>query len=87
MVLRVSEMTKKIEYKGVSNQLLCKLGWVMTKSKCNNSRNSELRLCPEDKLLKLRLDLLALRRDLAGFIAQVFYSYNSVWVERCSQII
>jgi hypothetical protein len=87
MVLRVSEMTKKIEHKGVSNRLLRKLGWVMTESKRDNPRNSELRLCPEDKLLKLRLDLLALRRDPAGFIAQVFHSHNSVWVERCSQII
>jgi hypothetical protein len=28
MVLRVSEMTKKIEHKGVNTRFLCETGWV-----------------------------------------------------------
>jgi hypothetical protein len=87
MVLRVSEMTQKIEHKGVNNRLLRELGWVQDRGKRDNPRNSDLSLRPVDELLKLRAELLSLRRDAAGFVAQVFRSHDSVWLERCSGII
>lgn len=87
MVLRVSEMTKKIEHKGVNNRLLRELGWVQDHGRRDNPRNSDLSLRPVDELLKLRAELLSLRKDPAGFVAQVFRSHDSVWLERCSGII
>lgn len=87
MVLRVSEMTKKIEHKGVTNRLLRELGWVQDHGRRDNPRNSDLSLRPVEELLKLRAELLSLRKDPAGFIAQVFHSHDSVWLERCSEII
>jgi hypothetical protein len=87
MVLRISEMTKKIEHKGVGNWLLREMGWVQVKGHRPNPRNSELSLRPEDELLRLRSQLLSLRKDPVGFIACVFRSHDEVWVERCSQII
>jgi hypothetical protein len=87
MVLRVSEMTKKIEHKGVTNRLLREMGWVQDHGKRSNPRNSDLSLRPVDELLKLRTELLSLRKDPAGFVAQVFHSHDSVWLERCSGIL
>jgi hypothetical protein len=87
MVLRISEMTKKIEHKGVNNRLLRELGWVQVRGRRPNPRNSELDLRPVDELLELRAELLSLLGDPAGFIARVFHSHDSAWVERCSEII
>jgi hypothetical protein len=87
MVLRVSEMTKKIEHKGVNNRLLRELGWVQDYGKRDNPRNSDLRLSPVDELLKLRVKLLSRRKDPAGFFAQVYRSHDSIWLERCSGLI
>lgn len=87
MVLCVSEMTKKIEHKGVTNRLLRELGWVQDHGRRDNPRNSDLSLQPVDELLKLRAELLSLRKDPPGFLARVFRSHDSVWVERCSGII
>ena len=87
MVLRISEMTKKIEHKGVGNRLLRELGWVQVQGKRPNPRNSELRLRPVDELLRLRSELLSLRKDAGRFIACVFHSHDEVWVERCTEII
>ena len=80
-------MTKKIEHKGVTNRLLCEMGWVQVRGSRDNPRNSDLSLRPVEELLELRAELLSLRKDLARFIAQVFHSDDSVWVERCSEII
>jgi hypothetical protein len=87
MVLRISEMTKKIEHKGVGNRFLRELGWVQVQGNRPNPRNSELQLRPEGELLRLRSELLSLRKDAVGFIACVFRSRDEVWVERCSQMI
>lgn len=86
-VLRISEMTKKMEHKGVSNRVLRELGWIQVLGKRENPRNSEVQLQCEGELLKLRAELLLLQRDPAGFIARVFRSHDSIWVERCSGII
>lgn len=87
MVLRIPEMTKKIEHKGVTSRLLRELGWVQVRGSRDNPRNSDLSLRPVEELLELRAELLSLRRDPAGFIARVFRSDDSVWVERCSEIM
>ena len=79
-MLRISEMTKKIEHKGVSNRVLRQLGWVNATSKRDNPRNSEIQLREVGELLRLR-------RDPARFIGRVFQSNNEMWVERCSKII
>jgi hypothetical protein len=87
MVLRVSEMTKKIEHKGVNNRLLREIGWVQDHGSRPNPRNSELSLRPREELLQLRKELLSLRKKPESFIAHVFRSCDSVWVERCSEIV
>jgi hypothetical protein len=87
MVLRISEMTKKMEHKGVNNRFLCELGWVQTRSKRANPRNTELALRPALELLQLRKELLSLRKRPERFIARVFQSSESVWVERCSAVV
>jgi hypothetical protein len=87
MVLRVSEMTKKIEHKGVNNRFLCETGWVRSSVARPSPRNSELTLRPVEELLGMRKELLSLRKKPASFIAQVFRSQDEVWVERCSAII
>ncbi len=84
MVLRVTEMTKKIEHKGINNRLLRELGWVQVRGNRPNPRNSELSLWQREELLGLRNELLGLRKKPADFIAHVFGSCDSVWLERCS---
>lgn len=86
MVLRVSEMTKKLEHKGSNNRMLLKLGWVVSSSRRENPRNSDLQLREVEELMRVRRELLSLRGDARGFIRQVFSSYNQVWVERCSGV-
>ncbi len=87
MVLRVSEMTKKIEHKGVTNRFLRAMGWVQDLGTRENPRNSDLQLQAVDQLLQLRGDLLSLRKDPAGFVARVFHSPDSIWLERCAGIL
>jgi len=87
VVLRVSEMTKKIEHKGVNNRFLRELGWVQVHGSRPNPRNSEMTLRPASELLELRKELLSLRKNPTAFIARVFHSQDSVWVERCSEIV
>lgn len=87
-VLRVSEMTKKLEHKGVNNRLLRKIGWVQVI--CGNRdtpRNTDLALQDLGKLLKMRRELVSLLKDAPGFIRMVFQSNDHVWVDRCSQIV
>jgi len=86
-VLRISEMTKKIEHKGVHNRFLRETGWVQVHGNRPNPRNSELSLRSVDELLRVRKELLSLRKNSAGFIARVFHSQDSVWLERCSEIV
>ncbi|KFZ19813.1 hypothetical protein V502_03459, partial [Pseudogymnoascus sp. VKM F-4520 (FW-2644)] len=80
MVLRIPEMTKKFEHKGVNNRLLREMGWVQVVGKGGreNPRNSDLQLRDERELLELRRELLRLRRDPEQFIARVFRSQDDV---------
>ena len=41
----------------------------------------------EEELLRLRKELLSLRKRPEDFIARVFGSYDEAWVERCSEIV
>ncbi|OBS16948.1 hypothetical protein FPOA_12498 [Fusarium poae] len=84
-VLRVSEMTKKIEHKGVNNRMLRELGWIRVKGNRDSPRNCESRLT--DELFKLRNDLIFLMREPRNFIGCVFKSNEAEWVDRCSAII
>ncbi|KAH7334190.1 hypothetical protein BKA66DRAFT_480077 [Pyrenochaeta sp. MPI-SDFR-AT-0127] len=87
-VLRVSEMTKKIEHKGVNNRVLRELGWVkVVHGNRDSPRNNELTLSDRDRLVQQRRELLRLRQDAVGFIRVIFRSYDSIWVERCSLIV
>jgi hypothetical protein len=87
MVLRISEMTKKIEHKGVNNRVLRQLGWVQVNGNRATPRNSDLRLREAGELLALRSELLSLRKQPASFIRRVFGSDDTMWAERCSEII
>ncbi|KAH7183772.1 hypothetical protein BKA60DRAFT_671607, partial [Fusarium oxysporum] len=71
-VLRVSEMTKKIEHKGVNNRLLRELGWIQVKGNRDSPRNCESRLAPREELNKRRRDLIYLLKEPRSFIASVF---------------
>lgn len=87
-VLRVSEMTKKLEHKGVNNRLLREIGWVkVTSGNRDSPRNTDLELQDLEKLLEMRNGLLSSMKDAQGFIRRVFHSHDSVWVDRCSAII
>ncbi|EXL38919.1 hypothetical protein FOCG_18451 [Fusarium oxysporum f. sp. radicis-lycopersici 26381] len=86
-VLRVSEMTKKIEHKGVNNRMLRELGWIKVKGNRDSPRNCESRLTPKDELFKLRNDLIFLMKEPRNFIGCVFKSNKEEWVDRCSAII
>ncbi|KAH6952261.1 hypothetical protein DER45DRAFT_636619 [Fusarium avenaceum] len=86
-VLRVSEMTKKIEYKGVNNRLLRELGWIQVKGNQDSPRNCESRLASREKLDKRRRDLLHLMKEPRSFIACVFNDNSSEWVDRYLSII
>ena len=78
VVLRISEMTKKIEHKGVNNRLLRQLGWVSVKGNRDTPRNSEMRLREAEELLALRTELLSLRKQPANFIRRIFGSVDAV---------
>ncbi|KAJ9413916.1 hypothetical protein QL093DRAFT_2569888 [Fusarium oxysporum] len=71
-VLRVSEMTKKIEHKGVNNRMLRELGWIKVKGNRDSPRNCESRLTPKDELFKLRNDLMFLMKEPRTFIGSVY---------------
>lgn len=87
-VLSVPEMTKKMEHKGVNSRLICVLGWVRVISgKRDSPRNSQLRLEDESVHLTRLKSLLKLQRDPVGFIQEVFQDNDSVWVDRCAEII
>jgi len=87
-VLRVSEMTKKVEHKGVNNRVLRELGWVVVVRGTRDSpRNSDVELQKAEELLWMRKELLGLRKDATRFIGRVFHSQDSIWVERCKSII
>ena len=76
------------EHKGVSNGLLRDIGWVeVVNGKRDSPRNSDIALRSRDKLLQTRKELLSLQKDAAGFISIVFHSHDSIWVDRCLQII
>ncbi|KAB5522988.1 hypothetical protein GE09DRAFT_1258623 [Coniochaeta sp. 2T2.1] len=87
-VLRVGEMTKKIEHKGINNRTLRQLGWIVSKTTRDSPRNVEYKLRAEDELFQVYKDLLYLRRkDADGFILRIFGSVDPVWVDRCASII
>ncbi|KAK2468286.1 hypothetical protein H9L39_19932, partial [Fusarium oxysporum f. sp. albedinis] len=86
-VLRVSEMTKKIEHKGVNNRMLRELGWIKVKGNRDSPRNCESRLTPKDELFKFRNDLIFLMKEPRSFISGVLRSDKEEWVDRCSAII
>ncbi len=72
----------------MSNRILCKLQWVAPHTRNReNPWNSELRLTPATRLLKLRRELVSLMDNPAAFIARIFGSEDKVWVERCLGII
>jgi hypothetical protein len=89
MVLRVPEMVKKIEHKGVSNRLLLVLGWAkVIHGNRDTPRNDELQLQEVDKLLSCRKELMRLRKDPSAFMSVVFRCRDpSLWLDRCSQIV
>lgn len=88
LVLRIPEMTKKIEHKGINNRLLRELGWVkVVRGNRDTPRNEELELQDVDKHLSLRRELLNLRKDAPAFIRRVFRDHDPIWLDRCSQII
>lgn len=87
MVLRVSEMTKKIEHTGANNRFLCETGWVKSTVARPSPRNSELTLRPQEELLEMRKELLSKRREPRRFVAQVYGSQAEAWFERSSEII
>ena len=68
--------------------MMRELGWVeVVKGNRDSSRNIDLRLKPEEKLMALRNELLLSRRSPVGFIGTIFHSGDSAWVDRCSSII
>ncbi|GKU15179.1 unnamed protein product [Fusarium langsethiae] len=90
MVLRIPEMMKRMEHRGINNRILCKLGWVVrnpTYKYRENPWNCELDLRPDEELLELRTKLLSLMNDPPAFIGLVFDTQDDVWVERCLKII
>jgi hypothetical protein len=87
-ILRVSEMTKKLEHKGVHNRLLRQIGWVkVIAGNRDTPRNSDLELQDMGQLLQMRKNLVSLMKDAPSFIRLIFQSHDPVWVDRCSQII
>ncbi|EXM14330.1 hypothetical protein RAB80_016449 [Fusarium oxysporum f. sp. vasinfectum] len=90
MILRIPEMMKRMEHRGISNRILCKLGWVVrnpTYKYRENPWNCELDLRPDKELLELRTKLLSLMNDPPAFISLVFNTQDDAWVERCLKII
>jgi hypothetical protein len=88
LVLRVPEMTKKIEHKGVSNRLLRELGWAkVVRGNQDTPHNDDIELQDVDKHLNLRKELLKLRKNASAFVRLVFHSHDPLWLDRCSQIV
>ncbi len=68
--------------------MLQQLGWIDVQgNKRRTARISESTLRSEEKLFRLRKELLSLRKDPEGFIEFVFGSNDRNWVDRCSSII
>jgi hypothetical protein len=88
VVLSVSKMTKKMETKGVNNRMLCEMGWVkVLRGNRDTPRNIDIELQDAQKLLAMRNELLSLRKDAAAFIRRVFHCHDSIWLDRCSEIL
>lgn len=73
-VLRIKEMVKKIEQKGVSNRMLVELGWITVKGNRTHTHFSDSTLRSEEDLCALRRSLLHARKNPEAFIATVFQS-------------
>lgn len=86
-ILRVSEMTKKIEHKGVSNRVLRELGWIRVKNNRDSPRNSESVLAPASDLVSFYKELIRLRKEPDQFIDRIFHGSDSIWRERCGSIV
>lgn len=68
--------------------MLQQLGWIdVADTKRRTPRISDSTLRSEEKLFRLRKELLTLRKDPEGFIEFVFGSSDRNWVDRCSSII
>ena len=85
MVLRISEMTKKMEHKGVNNRFLCEMGWVRTTSTRPNPRNKDLELQPGPKLLERLKGLRSLQKRPNLYFEEVFLSQE--WAKRCATLV
>ena len=81
-----TQLTFDAEHRGVNNRMLEKLGWVIGKGNRETPRNGELRLRPEQELLKYRTELLSLMENPHGFVARIFGNQDNIWVGRCSEI-
>lgn len=77
-----------VEHKGVSNRILRELGWIeVVRGNRDSPRNSEVALRGAERLLQLRRELMASRKNAAGFIGLIFRSHDNIWIERCASII
>lgn len=70
--------------------MLEKIGWLVRKSPGRaraHPRPEEMQLSSEQKLLGMYQDLMGRRKRPEAFIARVFQSQDTIWVDRCSSII
>ena len=77
------------EHKGVSNRLLCALGWVQINEGCKRSNpwNSDIKLRSDELLWDRYKELVSLQNNAATFLKCVFHTSDNIWVDRCNKII
>ena len=72
----------------MNNRLLRELGWVeVVRGNRDSPRNGDLELQDVRNLMEMREELLSGMGNAAAFIGRIFHSQDSIWEERCSQII
>lgn len=88
-VLRVAEMVKKMEHKGVNNRMLCQMGWLRRTdtSQRLNPRMDEVTLRHKEDLFRYRNDLLSATSEPTVFFARIFGDNKPRWEIRCSSIV
>ncbi|KAG6286477.1 hypothetical protein E4U45_008439 [Claviceps purpurea] len=86
--LPISDMMDKTVYYYSNNWMLVGLGWVSATTRRPSLPMDDCIMHSVGQLNNRRETLEGLRQsDPKGFIAEVFRSHDSVWVERCASII
>ena len=67
--------------------MLRQMGWIMQRGSRQTPKMAQCELQGDEVLLRMRKDLMSVRKDPEAFVEMIFGSREKIWVDRCSSII